>query len=137
MVLIDFGLKLMKGCLRTPFEDQAERSSRVNQEIELLVRVRLRDCLFVLLEEGQSKGIMSDLKISDDFGAFWRYLEQVWKRFIRKEFEQDLVATTTKACLIRIIQDIGQKEVNMTWWQPPLRLDSWKPVQSWSMIWQI
>ncbi|WZZ71090.1 hypothetical protein YC2023_082460 [Brassica napus] len=30
-----------KGCLRTPFEDQAERSSRVNQEIELLVRVRL------------------------------------------------------------------------------------------------
>uniref|UniRef100_A0A0D3CR14 Uncharacterized protein n=1 Tax=Brassica oleracea var. oleracea TaxID=109376 RepID=A0A0D3CR14_BRAOL len=42
MVLIDFGLNLMKGCLRTPFEDQAERSSRVNQEIELLVRVRLR-----------------------------------------------------------------------------------------------
>uniref|UniRef100_A0A0D2ZTS6 Uncharacterized protein n=1 Tax=Brassica oleracea var. oleracea TaxID=109376 RepID=A0A0D2ZTS6_BRAOL len=32
----------MKGCLRTPFEDQAERSSRVNQEIELLVHVRLR-----------------------------------------------------------------------------------------------
>ncbi|WZZ86411.1 hypothetical protein YC2023_114990 [Brassica napus] len=31
----------MKGCLRTPFEDQAEHSSRVNQEIELLVRVRL------------------------------------------------------------------------------------------------
>ncbi|KAF3577487.1 hypothetical protein DY000_02031623 [Brassica cretica] len=31
----------MKGCLRTPFEDQAERSSRVNQEIELLVHVRL------------------------------------------------------------------------------------------------
>ncbi|KAL0667467.1 hypothetical protein Bca4012_030171 [Brassica carinata] len=27
----------MKGCLRTPFEDQAERSSRVNQEIEMLV----------------------------------------------------------------------------------------------------
>uniref|UniRef100_A0A0D3CRL1 Uncharacterized protein n=1 Tax=Brassica oleracea var. oleracea TaxID=109376 RepID=A0A0D3CRL1_BRAOL len=41
MVLIDFELNLMKGCLRTPFEDQAERSSRVNQEIELLVRVRL------------------------------------------------------------------------------------------------
>ncbi|WZZ79449.1 hypothetical protein YC2023_100021 [Brassica napus] len=31
----------MKGCLRTPFEDQAERSSRVNQEIKLLVHVRL------------------------------------------------------------------------------------------------
>nr|VDD61578.1 unnamed protein product [Brassica oleracea] len=30
--------------------------------------------------------------------------------------------------------DIGQKEVNMTWWQPTLRPDSWKPVQSWSMI---
>uniref|UniRef100_A0A0D3E9Z2 Uncharacterized protein n=1 Tax=Brassica oleracea var. oleracea TaxID=109376 RepID=A0A0D3E9Z2_BRAOL len=41
MVLIDFGLNLMKGCLRTSFEDQAERSSRVNQEIELLVRVCL------------------------------------------------------------------------------------------------
>uniref|UniRef100_A0A0D3D3T2 Uncharacterized protein n=1 Tax=Brassica oleracea var. oleracea TaxID=109376 RepID=A0A0D3D3T2_BRAOL len=42
-VLIDFGLNLMKGCLRTPFEDQAKRSSieRVNQEIELAVRVRL------------------------------------------------------------------------------------------------
>uniref|UniRef100_A0A0D3D4F1 Uncharacterized protein n=1 Tax=Brassica oleracea var. oleracea TaxID=109376 RepID=A0A0D3D4F1_BRAOL len=42
MVLIDFRLNLMKGCLRTPLKDQAERSSRVNQEIELLVRVRLR-----------------------------------------------------------------------------------------------
>ncbi|WZZ34610.1 hypothetical protein YC2023_018011 [Brassica napus] len=31
----------MKGCLRTPFEDQAECSSRVNQEIELLLHVRL------------------------------------------------------------------------------------------------
>ncbi|WZZ86777.1 hypothetical protein YC2023_115356 [Brassica napus] len=31
----------MKGCQRTPFEDQPERSSRVNQEIELLVHVRL------------------------------------------------------------------------------------------------
>ncbi|WZZ08660.1 hypothetical protein YC2023_094581 [Brassica napus] len=41
IVLIDFGLNLMKGCLRTSFEDQAERSSRVNQEIELLMRVRL------------------------------------------------------------------------------------------------
>ena len=36
-VLIDFGLNLMKGCLRTPFEDQAKRSSieRMEQEIEL------------------------------------------------------------------------------------------------------
>uniref|UniRef100_A0A0D3BMR2 Uncharacterized protein n=1 Tax=Brassica oleracea var. oleracea TaxID=109376 RepID=A0A0D3BMR2_BRAOL len=31
----------LRGCLHTPFEDQAERSSRVNQEIELLVHVRL------------------------------------------------------------------------------------------------
>ncbi|KAF3553083.1 hypothetical protein F2Q69_00013748 [Brassica cretica] len=30
----------------------------------------------------------------------------------------------------------GQKEVNRAWWQPPLRLDSWKSVQSWSMIFQ-
>nr|VDD55068.1 unnamed protein product [Brassica oleracea] len=34
-------LNLMKGYLRTPFKDQAERGSRVNQEIELLVRVCL------------------------------------------------------------------------------------------------
>ncbi|KAF2536493.1 hypothetical protein F2Q68_00021585 [Brassica cretica] len=26
--------------------------------------------------------------------------------------------------------DISQKEVNRAWWQPPLSLDSWKPVQS-------
>ncbi|WZZ42801.1 hypothetical protein YC2023_039060 [Brassica napus] len=41
--LIDFRLNLMKGCLRTPFEDQAKRSSigRVGQEIELPRRVRL------------------------------------------------------------------------------------------------
>ncbi|WZZ35059.1 hypothetical protein YC2023_018460 [Brassica napus] len=41
MFLIDFGLNLMKGYLRTRFEDQADCSSRVNQEIELLVHVRL------------------------------------------------------------------------------------------------
>ncbi|KAG5384282.1 hypothetical protein IGI04_035752 [Brassica rapa subsp. trilocularis] len=29
-----------------------------------------------------------------------------------------------------------QKEVNRTWWQPPLSFDSWKPVQSWSLILQ-
>ncbi|KAF2566734.1 hypothetical protein F2Q68_00025580 [Brassica cretica] len=65
------------------------------------------------------------------------------------ESEQDLVATTIKACFVRIptkknsngtwwrqssrfdsheFLDIGQKEVNGTWWQP-LRPDSWKPVQ--------
>uniref|UniRef100_A0A0D3BXY6 Uncharacterized protein n=1 Tax=Brassica oleracea var. oleracea TaxID=109376 RepID=A0A0D3BXY6_BRAOL len=42
--LIDFGLNLVKGYLRTPFEDQTERSSidRAGQEIELPGRVRLR-----------------------------------------------------------------------------------------------
>ena len=42
-VLIDFRLNLMKSCLRTPFEDQAKRSSieRVEQEIKLPLRVRL------------------------------------------------------------------------------------------------
>ncbi|KAF3502788.1 hypothetical protein F2Q69_00041847 [Brassica cretica] len=29
--------------------------------------------------------------------------------------------------------DISQTEVNSAWWQPPLSLDSWKPVQSWSL----
>ncbi|KAG5411073.1 hypothetical protein IGI04_007392 [Brassica rapa subsp. trilocularis] len=37
----------------------------------------------------------------------------------------------------QVWKDICQKEVNMTWWQPSLRLDSWKPLQSWSMILQI
>ncbi|WZZ69785.1 hypothetical protein YC2023_081155 [Brassica napus] len=43
LFFIDFGLNLVKGCLRTPFEDQAERSSidRAGQEIELPGRVRL------------------------------------------------------------------------------------------------
>ncbi|WZY77824.1 hypothetical protein YC2023_024208 [Brassica napus] len=42
-ISIDFGLNLVKGCLRTPFEDQAERSSidRAGQEIELPGQVRL------------------------------------------------------------------------------------------------
>ncbi|KAF2568631.1 hypothetical protein F2Q68_00025782 [Brassica cretica] len=72
------------------------------------------------------------------------FFKQVWK----VESEQDLVATTIKVCSIRIptkknrtglgggnlqgslhkeFLDIGQKEVNRTWWQPPLSLDSWKP----------
>ncbi|WZY70684.1 hypothetical protein YC2023_002924 [Brassica napus] len=43
LFLIDFGLNLVKGCLRTPFEDQAERSSidRAGKEIELPGRFRL------------------------------------------------------------------------------------------------
>ncbi|KAF3557867.1 hypothetical protein F2Q69_00013444 [Brassica cretica] len=66
------------------------------------------------------------------------------------EQNEDLVATTIKACFVRIptkknsngtwwrqssrfdsheFLDIGQKEVNGTWWQPPLRPDSWKHVQ--------
>ena len=42
-VLIHFGLNLMKGWLRTPFEDQAERSSIeiVEQGIELPMQVPL------------------------------------------------------------------------------------------------
>ncbi|KAF3561604.1 hypothetical protein DY000_02017521 [Brassica cretica] len=31
---------------------------------------------------------------------------------------------------------IGQKEGNMAWWELPLSLDSWKSVQSWSLILQ-
>ncbi|KAF3564640.1 hypothetical protein DY000_02015900 [Brassica cretica] len=56
-------------------------------------------------------------------------------------YEPKLTSNTkpdTTACLgawytwDRILQTIleGQKEVNRTWWQPPLRLDSWKSVQS-------
>ncbi|WZZ33650.1 hypothetical protein YC2023_017051 [Brassica napus] len=40
----------MKGCLRTPLEDQAERSSRVNQEIELLMH-REREYIFLKWRE--------------------------------------------------------------------------------------
>uniref|UniRef100_A0A0D3DKZ7 Uncharacterized protein n=1 Tax=Brassica oleracea var. oleracea TaxID=109376 RepID=A0A0D3DKZ7_BRAOL len=53
MFLIDFGLNLKKGCLRPPFEDQAKCSSRVNQEIELLVRVRLK-------ASGRARSLHSD-----------------------------------------------------------------------------
>ncbi|KAF3512385.1 hypothetical protein F2Q69_00005433 [Brassica cretica] len=35
--------------------------------------------------------------------------------------------------LHKVFLDIGQKEVNRAWWQPPLRLNPWKPVQSWSL----
>ncbi|WZZ26145.1 hypothetical protein YC2023_009552 [Brassica napus] len=42
----------MKGCLRTPFEDQAERSSSVNQEIELLLTsfLKMRACPYVKMK---------------------------------------------------------------------------------------
>ncbi|KAF3545028.1 hypothetical protein DY000_02007002 [Brassica cretica] len=42
----------------------------------------------------------------------------------------------TRSSLHKEFLDIDQKEVNRAWWQPPLRLDSWKPVQSWSLILQ-
>uniref|UniRef100_A0A0D3CRJ0 Uncharacterized protein n=1 Tax=Brassica oleracea var. oleracea TaxID=109376 RepID=A0A0D3CRJ0_BRAOL len=76
MVLIDFGLNLMKGCLRTPFEDYAKRSSRVNQEIELLVRVRLRlsDMLlsmaFYIGVEGRLRVVILCSNISQETN-FW------------------------------------------------------------------
>ncbi|KAG5400328.1 hypothetical protein IGI04_014935 [Brassica rapa subsp. trilocularis] len=46
-LLIDFGLNLLKGCLRTPFEDQAKHSSidRAGQETELPGRVLVPLCL--------------------------------------------------------------------------------------------
>uniref|UniRef100_A0A0D3CH67 Uncharacterized protein n=1 Tax=Brassica oleracea var. oleracea TaxID=109376 RepID=A0A0D3CH67_BRAOL len=59
----------MKGCLRTPFEDQAERSSRVNQEIELLVCVRLVIGCFAMLQGislspafGKHSGLTTDVR---------------------------------------------------------------------------
>ncbi|KAG5388061.1 hypothetical protein IGI04_029602 [Brassica rapa subsp. trilocularis] len=58
--------------------------------------------------------------------------------FIRiptKEFERDLVAASSRFDSHEFL-DICQKEVNITWWQPLLRLDSWKYVQFWSMILQ-
>ncbi|KAG5375827.1 hypothetical protein IGI04_040423 [Brassica rapa subsp. trilocularis] len=48
----------------------------------------------------------------------------------------DLEAAIFKARFRKELLDIGQKEVNKTWWQPPLSFDSWKPVQSWSLILQ-
>ncbi|KAG5388453.1 hypothetical protein IGI04_029994 [Brassica rapa subsp. trilocularis] len=58
-------------------------------------------------------------------------MKQVWK-----SSKRDLEAAIFKARFRKELLDIGQKEVNRTWWQPPLSFDSWKPVQSWSLILQ-
>ncbi|KAG5388812.1 hypothetical protein IGI04_030353 [Brassica rapa subsp. trilocularis] len=50
--------------------------------------------------------------------------------------KRDLEAAIFKARFHKEFLDIGQKEVNRAWWQPPLSFDSWKPVQSWSLILQ-
>ncbi|KAF2531045.1 hypothetical protein F2Q70_00029092 [Brassica cretica] len=50
--------------------------------------------------------------------------------------KRDLEAAIFKARFRKELLDIGQKEVNKAWWQPPLSFDSWKPVQSWSLILQ-
>ncbi|KAG5410747.1 hypothetical protein IGI04_007066 [Brassica rapa subsp. trilocularis] len=60
-----------------------------------------------------------------------KFFRQVWK-----SSKRDLEAVIFKACFRKELLDIGQKEVNRTWWQPPLSFDSWKPVQSWSLILQ-
>ncbi|WZZ50402.1 hypothetical protein YC2023_050509 [Brassica napus] len=51
----------MKGCLRTPFEDQAERSSRVNQEIEMLVHVQ-RDKIGAAPYDGCLRTLVEGIK---------------------------------------------------------------------------
>ncbi|WZZ27372.1 hypothetical protein YC2023_010773 [Brassica napus] len=61
----------MKGCLRTPFEDQAKRSSigRAGQEIELPRRVRLVIewlCTFLLPRFGM---INNPGRFKDDAGT--------------------------------------------------------------------
>ncbi|KAG5384620.1 hypothetical protein IGI04_036090 [Brassica rapa subsp. trilocularis] len=59
------------------------------------------------------------------------FFRQVWK-----SSKRDLEAAIFKARFHKEFLDIGQKEVNRAWWQPPLSFDSWKPVQSWSLILQ-
>ncbi|KAG5374023.1 hypothetical protein IGI04_019958 [Brassica rapa subsp. trilocularis] len=59
------------------------------------------------------------------------FFRQVWK-----SSKRDLEAAIFKARFRKELSDIGQKEVNRTWWQPPLSFNSWKPVQSWSLILQ-
>ena len=66
------------------------------------------------------------IQIYHPFSLYFRNLDFFKKlciilEFIRKEFEQNLVATTIKACFIRIPQVTDQ---NMTWWLQPLRLSS-------------
>ncbi|WZZ15087.1 hypothetical protein YC2023_108176 [Brassica napus] len=55
---------------------------------------------------------------------------------LMRSSKRDLEAAIFKARFRKELLDIGQKEVNRTWWQPPLSFDSWKPVQSWSLILQ-
>ncbi|KAF3563241.1 hypothetical protein DY000_02016086 [Brassica cretica] len=83
--------------------------------------VYLSDVMSVLLKSGQSASrkeaveemkdclLHKDSNKKNSNGTWWRQSS----RFDSHEF-----------------LDIGQKEVNMTCWQPPLKLDSWKPVQS-------
>ncbi|WZZ44712.1 hypothetical protein YC2023_040971 [Brassica napus] len=67
----------MKGCLRTPFEDQTERSSRVNQEIELLSRIGINQT--------------GTYYLSEVFGSATRVGVQGFRRMI-------VIATSVASC---------------------------------------
>ncbi|KAF2580677.1 hypothetical protein F2Q68_00005208 [Brassica cretica] len=58
-----------------------------------------------------------------------------WDRILQTSLE-GLGGGNLQGSLNKEFLDIGQKEVNRIWWQPPLSLDSWKSVQSWSLILQ-
>ncbi|KAF2576614.1 hypothetical protein F2Q70_00004340 [Brassica cretica] len=57
------------------------------------------------------------------------FFRQVWKIPI-KRIRTGLGGGNLQGSLHKEFLDIGQKEVSMAWWQPPLSLDSLKPVQS-------
>ncbi|KAG5384463.1 hypothetical protein IGI04_035933 [Brassica rapa subsp. trilocularis] len=64
------------------------------------------------------------------------FFKQLWKIYClirmnsNKRIRTGLGGGNLQGSLHKGFLDIGQKEVNRAWWQPPLSSDSWKPVQS-------
>ncbi|KAF2544385.1 hypothetical protein F2Q68_00031447 [Brassica cretica] len=102
-------------------------------------------CASIDSHSGQEPKLTSNTKpdIIAYLGAWYTWdrilqtsLEGLLHKDSNKRIRTGLGGGNLQGSLHKEFFDIGQKEVNMTWWQPPLRLDSWKPVQSWSLILQ-
>ncbi|KAF2565001.1 hypothetical protein F2Q70_00015047 [Brassica cretica] len=84
----------MKGYLRTPFEDQAERSSRVNQEIELLVHVFPRVRVPVMETKHVENNALEFLSAESETDARSLHSDRAWlERYVATERDGCSVAT--------------------------------------------
>ncbi|KAF3522299.1 hypothetical protein F2Q69_00048448 [Brassica cretica] len=86
----------------------------------------IHTCLDCLKEPKLTSNAKPD--ITACLGAWY-----TWDRILQTSLE-GLGGGNLQGSLHKEFLDIGQKEVNKAWWQPPLRLDSWKPVQSWYVL---